>query len=222
MKRTNRNYFLITGILFLLFGIFTATVLWVDVQPIGPENTSVGLASVNRFIFEQLGVHLLWYHITDWLGVIAILFAFGFAVVGLIQLITRKSLFKVDYQIIALGVFYALVVAVYVFFEIAIVNYRPIILHTAPEASYPSSHTMIVICIMATAMMEFHRLLDGRKTALLLLDGISLSIMAVTVIGRLLSGVHWFTDIIAGLLLSAALVMLYTSAVRAIGTQPGK
>lgn len=214
MHSTKRN-FMITGLLFLLFAGFTLAAKAVDVRAIGPENSSVGFAAINQFVFNLFGVNLIWYEITDWLGLAALLFAFGFALLGLFQLIKRKSLLKVDFSILALGVFYILVIALYVLFEIVIINYRPIILYAGLEASYPSSHTMIVICIMATAMLQFHRLFALHKTWLVILDSISILLMAVTIGGRLISGVHWFTDIIAGMILSSALVMLYYSIVTA-------
>ena len=208
--------FLITGFLFLSFTIFTAVVSFIDVQPIGPEDSSVGMATLNRFIFENLGVHLFWYTITDWLGIIAILFAIGFAFLGFIQLIKRKSLIKVDYEILLLGIFYMIVVVAYILFEYVIINYRPIVLGATVEASYPSSHTMIVICIMATAILEFHRLLADQRILRIILDSMAAVIMFITVFGRLISGVHWFTDIVAGILLSTALVMFYYSSVKFI------
>ena len=209
----SKKMFGITAGLFLLFIVFTLMVLVVDVQPIGPEESKVGFATINQSIFGCLGVNILWYEITDWLGLLAVLFALFFAVLGLVQLVKRKNLWKVDYEIILLGMFYILVAVSYLFFEIAIVNYRPVMMDNSLEASYPSSHAMIVICIMATAMIEFRKLFADKKALRAVLNTVSAAIILITVIGRLLSGVHWFTDIIAGVLLSSALVMLYYASV---------
>ena len=213
MESKSKKLFGITAGLFLLFVVFTLMVLLVDVQPVGPEGSKVGLAIINQSVFGCLGVNLLWYEITDWLGLVAVLFALGFAVLGLVQLVKRKNLWKVDYEIILLGMFYILVAVIYLFFEIAIVNYRPVMMDNSLEASYPSSHAMIVICIMTTAMIEFRKLFADKKALRTVLNAVSTAIILTTVIGRLLSGVHWFTDIIAGVLLSSALVMLYYSSV---------
>lgn len=131
----NQKNFLWAGAFFLLFSIFTVIVTTVDVKPIGPEQSTVGLASLNQFIFELFGVNLLWYTITDWLGVVAILVALGFAGCGLMQLITKRSLRKVDASLLMLGAFYLLVIGSYLLFETVVINYRPIILYTSLEAS---------------------------------------------------------------------------------------
>ena len=205
-----------SGILFLVFILFTCVVLFVDVQPIGPDGSSVGLATINQAFTKQVGVHLLWYKITDWLGLVSISLAMGFAVLGLIQLLNRKSIKKVDPQIIVLGMFYGLVVLIYAFFEIIIVNYRPILMDGLLEASYPSSHTILVLCIMSTALKMFDYLLSRKKVLRYILSAAAIIIMAVTVSGRLICGVHWLTDIIAGLILSAALVMLFYAVIKKV------
>lgn len=189
--------------------------LTVDVKAIGPENSEVGLATINKVVFDGIGVNKLWYAITDYLGFAAFGVALFFAIVGLIQIIKRRSLKKVDRQILSLGVLYIIVIAFYLLFEKVIINYRPIILSTSLEASFPSSHTMLVVAIMSTAMMLFPFYFK-KKALVITLEVISIAIITVTVIGRLISGVHWLTDIVGGVLLSLALSSLYYAVITAI------
>ncbi len=217
-----RNRYLITVVLFVLFAVFTAIVSFVDVRPIGPEGTEVGLSTLNKLVFDGVGVNHVWHKMTDLLGVVAILVALTTAAVGTLQLIKRKSLMKVDCQILLLGAFYVIIAAFYAFFEIVIINYRPIILDASVEASYPSSHTVLVVCVMSAAIAEIRRLLAKKKKLCVILQCASALVIAVTVVGRLLSGVHWFTDIIAGILLSSALVMLYFSTVSFVSEKRSK
>ena len=216
MKKKANHHFILAGLLFFLFTIFTVFVACFDVKPIGPERSLVGFATINQFVFDLMGVHLIWYDITDWFGIIAILFAFGFAAVGLCQLLKRKSLRKVDRQILMLGLFYVLVIVCYLFFEQVGINYRPVILGEGLEASYPSSHTMLVVCIMATANLQFHSYFPNKKKLCFGMDLTTAFLVTLTVIGRLISGVHWFTDIVGSLLLSAALVSLYCAVIKYI------
>ena len=196
------------------FGFLAAFLLWtvavsrIDVQPIGPKGSSVGFASLNRFVHSVTGVHMCLYTITDWLSLIPVAVGFGFALTGLRQWIKRKSILKVDHDILTLGVFYLVVLAVYLLFEKVVINYRPVLIEGVLEASYPSSTTVLVLCVMFTAVM---RLRLGVKK-----KGIAMIITAFTVfmvIARFLSGVHWVTDIIGGILLSAGLVLLYSSII---------
>lgn len=199
------------GLLFVLFALFTVGVKMVDVQAIGPQKSSIGFATLNQAAASFFGVHEIWYTITDYLGYLALAVAFGFALCGLVQLIKRKSLWKVDSAILSLAGLYILVVAFYVFFEIVIVNYRPVLMEGVLEASYPSSHTMLVVAIMASAPIALKRLIRQHIAAVGIAQLIAAIVIVVTVVGRLLSGVHWLTDIIGGVLLAAAIVMLYVS-----------
>lgn len=207
-----QKLWLLPAALWAAFVLFTLLLTCVDVQSIGTQGSAVGFATVNGWAFQLLGVHLIWYHITDWLGVAAIAIAFGFAVVGLYQWVKRKSLRKVDRHILVLGGFYLLVIGCYIFFEKVVINSRPILMDGNLEASYPSSHTMIVVSIMATASMVFRALCPQKKGWCLAVDIFAAVVIAVTVMGRLIAGVHWLTDIVGGLLLSAALVVSYWAA----------
>lgn len=210
MKRRNQINFAITVGLMFFFILYTILLMYIDVKPIGPKGSLVGFATVNENFKNAFGVNMLLYNITDWLGVVAILVVLGFSILGIIQLIKRKSLFLVDRSIIALGGFYLIVMAVYLFFEYNVVNYRPVLINNVLEVSYPSSTTMLVMCVMPTAMLQFRRLIKNKS--LRMITNILFSLFTVLMIfGRILSGVHWITDILGGILLSSTLIMLYCS-----------
>ena len=207
----NKGKFLIIGISGALFALLIVLLRCVDVEPVGAAGTSVGLSHLNRFVFELTGVNMVWYNITDWLGLAAIFAAFLFAATGLVQVIKRRRILKVDKEILALGGLYILVIGIYVLFENVIVNYRPIIMPgcSNPEASFPSSHTMLVCVIMGSTIIIIGKYIK-KKSLCMVIRGICAAVIAVTVVGRLISGVHWFTDILGGLLISTFLLALYS------------
>lgn len=204
MNKKKRN-FLISAILILIAVVFTILVKVVDVKPVGANETNIGFATVNQFVFKTIGVNMIWYHITDWLGILSICIAMAYALIGIIQLVKRKSLLKVDKEIIILGLFYIFVIALYIFFEKIIVNYRPVLMDGSLEASYPSSHTLMIICLCGSFIIVNKRLFNNNISKVI--NILSLVIIFITVIGRLISGVHWFTDIIGGIFISVALLM---------------
>ena len=208
MKKRNLRNIGVTIGLFASFILWTVAITILDVQAIGPNGSSVGFATFNGLFHKLTGVHMEIYTITDWLGLIPLCFALGFAILGLVQLIQRKSFLKVDYSILVLGGFYILVIASYLFFEKFVINYRPVLIEGNLEASYPSSTTLLVLCIMPTAMMQLNTRIRNNTTKKVILSLLAI-FTAFMVIGRLISGVHWFTDIIGGVLLSTGLVMLY-------------
>ena len=208
MKQTKKTYLYIAASLLAAFVLWTAAICTIDVQPIGPNGSSVGFATVNRFFHDLTGVHMSLYTITDWLGLVPVGFGFGFALLGLTQWIQRKHILKVDRSIWVLGIFYVLVLAVYLFFEEWAINYRPVLIAGFLEASYPSSTTMLVMCVMPTAMIQLHNRIQNQPLRRCIQCVIGLFIVFM-VVGRLLSGVHWMSDIIGGILLSSGLVTLY-------------
>lgn len=208
MKKTKGKLFGIAGILLAAFALWTLAVQHIDVKAIGPNGSSVGFAGLNGWVHDLTGVHMGLYVLTDWLGLVPMGFVLGFAVLGLVQWMRRRKLFRVDHDILLLGGFYLLVLILYLVFETVAVNARPVLIDGRLEASYPSSTTMLVLCVMPTAMMQLRARIRNTKVRT-----IALTILAVftacMVVGRLIAGVHWFTDIIGGVLLSAGLIALY-------------
>ena len=212
MKRIRKS-FVASMCLLTAFVLWTIAICYVDVCAIGPQGSSVGFAGINGFVHNLTGVHFELYNITDWLGLVPIFVCTGFAILGLAQWIKRKSICKVDYDILALGGFYIVTIAAYLFFENVVINYRPVLIGGILEASYPSSTTLLVMCVMPTAIMQLGSRIKNKVVRNIVAITI-IAFIAFMVIGRLISGVHWFTDIVGGALLSAGLVMMYYSVRR--------
>ena len=210
MKRTGKKRIFVGAGFLAAFVLWTVLVRLVDIRAIGPNGSSVGFATLNGYVHERTGVNFPLYTITDWLGLVPIGVAFGFAILGLVQWIKRKSLLKVDRSLLVLGGFYVVVLAAYIFFEIVVINYRPVLLGGYLEASYPSSTTMLVMCVMPAAMIQLHARIENDVFRRCVMISIAVFI-AFMVVGRLVSGVHWLSDIIGGALISAGLVMIYAS-----------
>lgn len=208
MKRKKLKNLYVAAVCLIAFILWTAALFFIDVRAVGPRGTSVGFATLNSAIHEFFGVNMTLYHVTDWLGLVPIFTALGFAVLGLVEWICRKKLTLVDINLFILGGFYIVVILVYILFESVTVNCRPVLIDGFLETSYPSSTTLLTLCVMPTALMQFR----GRIKNGALKMWVSLLISAFTVfmvVGRLVSGVHWFSDIVGGALISASLVFLY-------------
>ena len=208
MKKKNKIYAVASVGALLSFLLWTALLCFVDVRPIGPLGSFVGFASLNGFIHEVLGVNMTLYVLTDFLGLLPLGVMLFFAALGLFQWITRESIVKVDRSLLCLGGFYLLVMATYLFFEAVPLNCRPVLIDGVLETSYPSSTTLLVLAVMPTAAMQCMARLKRRawrRTTVLLIAAFTV----LTVVGRLFSGVHWATDIIGGIFISAALVFAY-------------
>ncbi len=204
-------------LMMIITAAYTGAVLMVDVQPIGPAGTKVGLASINALYQNIVGVNYTYYEIAEILGLVILGIFAIFALMGLVQLIMRRNLFKVDKNILVLGGVYLLMFALYVLFAKVAISYRPVILpgETVPEASFPSSHTMLAIVVSVLTMMQLKYYVK-RKSARVFLKFDLIVIMLMTVAARTLSGAHWLTDIVAGILFSLTLISLYCAGMTAV------
>lgn len=208
MKQKTTLPYLLAAVLLTAFVLWTVAVCTVDVAVIGPRESTVGFSAINNAFHKLTGVHMSLYVITDWLGLVPIAFCLGFAILGLCQWIGRKRFLRVDHSILVLGGFYLLVMASYITFEYVVINHRPVLIDGYLEASYPSSTTLLVLCVMPTAIMQLH----SRIRTHWLQQSITWILIVFTafmIVGRLISGVHWLSDIFGGALLSAGLVALY-------------
>lgn len=206
-----------TGI--LLFIIWTILIQIIDVQPIGVNDTNIGFATINTYFHTLTGVHIQLYTITDWLGLVPLFVCMIFGILGFIQLLARRSLCKVDYDLLLLGIYYIIVILAYFIFEMYPINYRPILINGYMEASYPSSTTLLVVTVMPTLIFQVNQRLkkDTIKKMICILTN---SFMIYMVLGRLISGVHWITDIIGSLLFSIGLFYMYKASVNTLEVHP--
>ena len=192
-------------ILTLSFVLFTIAVKFVNVMPVGANGSEIGFAALNVAVNELFGEQSFFYLLTEAFGLLAICVMAAFALMGFIQLIKRRSLLKIDRKILVLGGAYVVLILLYVLFEKLVINYRPIVSNGELEASYPSTHTMLILTVFGTAVCLIGDYV--KKPGLVrILKIVALCIMILTVVGRLVCGVHWFTDIIGGVLISAALI----------------
>ena len=197
--------------------LFTILVKFVDVAQIGPQGTSVGFSTINNFFHKLIGVNMTFYDISEIAGYIPFLMVGGYALVGLYQLVKRKSIKKVDKEIITVGVFYVVVLFLYVFFEKVIINYRPIVMEgeLQPEASFPSSHTLLSLCICGSTII-LNKLRYSRIKAAQYETKVALVVAPIILFGRLFSGVHWFSDIMGGVIISITLLYIFNFALNYI------
>lgn len=204
---------LMLGIGFIAaFCVWTLLIKTVDVQPAGVNGTNVGFAELNTLFHSLTGVNMTLYSITDWLGLVPVFVCMMFGFVGLSQLVKRKSLRKVDADIILLGIYYVIVIAGYLIFEMIPINYRPILINGFMEASYPSSTTLLVLSVMPTLVFQSELRFKNSKTKKVV-HVVTIMFSVFMVIGRLVSGVHWITDIIGSVFLSAGLFYIYKAVV---------
>ena len=212
MKNTGKRLLTAGVALLAAFILWTALIQCVDVRPVGQNGTDIGFAAFNLWFHRLTGVHMTLYTLTDWLGLVPIAVCLGFGCLGLMQLIKRRSLLKVDPDILLLGAYYIVVIFGYLFFEMVPINYRPIPIDGVMEASYPSSTTLLVLSVMPTLVFQIDRRASG-PAARRLTKAFAILFSAFMVIGRLVSGVHWATDIAGSVLLSAGLFTVYRGAV---------
>ncbi len=205
---------------FAVFIALTVIVSYADRQPYTALRTEyyegtetgeaeIGLGGLNLKVRDFLGFREGFYKVTELLGYVEILVAVLIFTYAVYQLFTRKSLKKIDREVLSMMVVYALIVVFYVIFEIISPNFRPVLLEEGLEMSYPSTHTVLGVGIMVTAEAFLARHFGPKSPAGKWLPWVCRIISVTTVFCRFMSGVHWLTDILGGLLLAFAIAFVY-------------
>lgn len=211
MNSTKKDYKrpIVMLVVTILFSVLTFVV---DRKPIGYDGTSVGFSSINGLFAGSFGYNPVMDTLSDIAMYLSFLVVAAFALIGVMQLIKKKSLSKVDKVIIGLGILYVVVAVLYVAFDKIPINYRPILQpgETELETSFPSTHTLVICTVLGSGIVAAKRLFKNEMTVRVLKIAF-IAIMAIGVCARLFAGVHWLTDIVAGLLFSVTLVSLYTA-----------
>lgn len=203
--------------LILVFILFTVGLKTVDVEPIGPMDSEVGFAAVNVLLKNNVHESTYWFDLTEWIGMVAVFTTAIYGLIGLTQLVQRKSIYKVEPSILSLGCLYTIICLTYLFFEKVIVNYRPILIHGKLEASYPSSHVLLAICVFGSTILQVLRKVRNplmKKSVTV----ICVILMLFMVVGRMLSGVHWFTDVVGSILIGVSYLIIYSNILERLST----
>ncbi len=210
-EEKTRKLFLWGTCLLAGFVVLTLLLTVMDKRPVGPEGSYVGFATINDWFHRLTGVHRFWYTFTKILGYLAMLIAAGFTAFTAVQFVRRgMDLRKVDQKLLLLMALYAATFVCYVLFEIAVVNCRPVLnAKGSLDASYPSTHTLLALCVFGSLPPQLGRFLKGWKQVLFGARIATYVLLGITVLGRLICGWHWLTDILGGMLLASALLCFY-------------
>ena len=198
---------ILSVIMTLCSGVFVYLVKTYDVKAIGPNKSSVGFSSINKAYADLVGSNMTIYKLTELAGLLVFIIVGIYGLIGIVQLFKRKSLFKVDKEIICLGILYVLMIGTYLVFEKVVINYRPILIDGELEASFPSSHTMLALCTCISSLFVYKKYVPKKFDYLVLFSTVLL--LTIVFLGRTISGVHWISDITGGVLISITLLMYF-------------
>ena len=201
----------ITALFFLAtFTVFTVMVMRYDVQDIGFNGAPVGFATLNGAVHALFPYDEGCFAASEYIGYFCLGIAGVNALIAFIDFIKARGFRHMHRRYILTMVLYAVVVGAYVLFEFYEVNERPV----AAEASYPSSHTLLALCVLYSEIVLLGHSARRLRLWADILRMLFVALMVAMVFMRLLSGVHWLTDICGSILLSLSLCTMYGTFVR--------
>ena len=208
--KESKKYLISSIILVLIAIIFTVLVKVIDKGAIGPNDTVVGFQAINDYIKNMFPFNNTLYKITKYAGFIPLIFGLYYAFIGFMQLVKKKSLKKVDSKIYLIAGFYIVVLILYVLFDKIAINYRPVIIDNELEPSYPSTHVLLAMCFCLSSVI-ISKYYMKKDTIRKIVNIATWILMLFIVVGRMMCGCHWFTDIVGGVLISLALLNIFNT-----------
>ncbi|MBQ3830409.1 MAG: phosphatase PAP2 family protein [Spirochaetales bacterium] len=200
----------VLGLAFLvIFLLFTYMVMKYDTAPVGFGGSVIGFSRFNTAFHELFPGDKGCYAASETLGYICLMLAGANAIIAIADFIRHRGIMNMHRRNIITMCYYAVVVAFYVLFEFVVINQRP----TEAEASYPSSHTMLALCVLYSEFVLLGFAAERNRSWASVFRIVCIVAMLSMIAFRLLSGVHWFTDICGGILLSLSLMMFYRACI---------
>lgn len=142
-----------------------------------------------------------------------------FAVMGVCQWITRKSIKKVDKTLLFLLIPLVLLVITYFLFDhVFIWNVRP---DGSGEPSFPSTHTMIAATVFFCTAIALPKYIK-QKSLLVFLDLVMLAFVVLVPVGRVIANKHWISDCIGGIIFAAIFAGVYLYFVKKFAGKESK
>ncbi len=147
-----------------------------------------------------------WDKITNIILITALITLGIFVILGLCQWISRKSLKKVDKELLWFPLPLALMAITYVVFDkFLILNTRP---DGSGEPSFPSTHVMVVTTIFLLTAVILPKYIKS-KIACLVLYLLMLAFVILNGVGRVLANKHWTSDVLGAVGFSFIFVAIY-------------
>lgn len=147
-----------------------------------------------------------WELITNVILITSIITLAVFVFLGLYQWISRKSIKKVDRQLLWMPVPLILMVITYLLFQyVFVLNTRP---NGSGESSFPSTHVMVVATIFFIAMMILPKYVKS-KPIRIILDVLMVVMISLTSVGRVAADMHWVLDVIGAVVFAFIFTEVY-------------
>lgn len=194
---------IIISILWLILLIFTILVSFVDVKIYNVTNTEIGLYSLNKiFLVNSIN--------SNYINIISNgIFLICLLVIILMLLLITFEYFKtkkINKNNLNFIIHFLIMVLIWIIFDkILIINYRPILINGNIEGSYPSTHVMVSTFVLLFLSDKLKKIFKNDKIFYI----ISIGLIIIQSISRILLTMHWFTDIIGGLLIGCLLFFTF-------------